>query len=183
MGTSPWGNGIPNGHPVPMQASMHLEDYLANLQLKECYLMAPGMEPMLLVQGNKAKSSSVAMLDEPPSNWTRKVWRFRFTYAIPEGRHVPFSATLTCKAGLQVSITPIRHHGPPPRHISELITKLGTASLVPKALGHRAANHIPMGWWRSGWNIPTLIPTLCLAEQHHLREGFGGEGERHLAAT
>ncbi|XP_052523304.1 endoglin isoform X1 [Tympanuchus pallidicinctus] len=86
---------------VFVQASMHLEDYLADLQLKECYLMAPGMEPMLLVQGNKAKSSSVAMLDEPPSNWTRKVWRFRFTYAIPEGRHVPFSATLTCKAGLQ----------------------------------------------------------------------------------
>ncbi|XP_019476844.2 endoglin [Meleagris gallopavo] len=86
---------------VFVQASMHLEDYLADLQLKECYLMAHGMEPMLLVQGNKAKSSSVAMLEEPPSNWTRKVWRFRFTYTIPEGRHVPFSATLKCKAGLQ----------------------------------------------------------------------------------
>uniref|UniRef100_A0A8C9EH20 Endoglin n=1 Tax=Pavo cristatus TaxID=9049 RepID=A0A8C9EH20_PAVCR len=86
---------------VFVQASMHLEDYPADLQLKECYLMAPGMEPLLLVQGNKAQSSSVAMLEEPPSNRTRKVWRFRFTYTIPEGRHVPFSATLKCKAGLQ----------------------------------------------------------------------------------
>lgn len=86
---------------VFVQASMHLEDYPADLQLKECYLMAPGMEPLLLVQGNKAQSSSVAMLEEPPSNRARKVWRFRFTYTVPEGRHVPFSATLKCKAGLQ----------------------------------------------------------------------------------
>ncbi|POI24617.1 hypothetical protein CIB84_011633, partial [Bambusicola thoracicus] len=85
---------------VFVQASMHLEDYPADLQLKECYLMAPGMEPLLLVQGNKAQSSSVAMLEEPPSNRARKVWRFRFTYTVPEGRHVPF-ATLKCKAGLQ----------------------------------------------------------------------------------
>lgn len=182
MGTAPWGDGIPNGHPVPMQASMHLEDYLADLQLKECYLMAHGMEPMLLVQGNKAKSSSVAMLEEPPSNWTRKVWRFRFTYTIPEGRHVPFSATLKCKAGLQVSITPIWHHGPP-RHINGLITKLGTAPLVPRILGHRAQKPHPHGMVALGGNIPMLTPTLCLAEQHHLREGFGGEGERRLEAT
>ncbi|XP_021269284.1 endoglin [Numida meleagris] len=86
---------------VFVQASMHLEDYPADLQLKECYLTAPGTEPLLLVQGNKAQSSSVAMLEEPPSNRARKVWRFRFTYTIPEGRHVPFSATLKCKAGLQ----------------------------------------------------------------------------------
>jgi len=161
---------------------MHLEDYPADLQLKECYLMAPGMEPLLLVQGNKAQSSSVAMLEEPPSNRARKVWRFRFTYTVPEGRHVPFSATLKCKAGLQVSITPFWHHGPP-RHINGLITKLGTASLVPRVLGHRALSHIPTGWWHWGWNISMLIPTLCLAEQHHLREGFGSEGEGRLAAA
>ncbi|XP_065593665.1 endoglin [Cyrtonyx montezumae] len=86
---------------VFVQASMRLEDYPADLQLKECNLTALGMEPLLLVQGSKAQSSSVAMLEEPTSNRDRKVWRFRFTYTIPEGRHVPSSATLTCKAGLQ----------------------------------------------------------------------------------
>ncbi|OXB69148.1 hypothetical protein ASZ78_009624 [Callipepla squamata] len=89
---------------VFVQASMRLEDYPADLQLKECNLTALGMEPLLLVQGTKAQSSSVAMLEEPTSNRDRKVWRFRFTYTIPEGRHVPSSATLTCKAGLKNTV-------------------------------------------------------------------------------
>ncbi|XP_040387974.1 endoglin isoform X2 [Cygnus olor] len=84
-----------------VQASMRWDDYPADLQLKECWLVAPGTEPLLLVQANKAQSSSVAVLEEPPGSRARKVWRFRFTYAVPEGGHVPFSATLKCKAGLQ----------------------------------------------------------------------------------
>lgn len=86
---------------------MRWDDYPADLQLKECWLVAPGTEPLLLVQANKAQSSSVAVLEEPPGSRARKVWRFRFTYAVPEGGHVPFSATLKCKAGLQVSDTPV----------------------------------------------------------------------------
>ncbi|KAM9176254.1 LOW QUALITY PROTEIN: endoglin [Mergus octosetaceus] len=84
-----------------VQASMRWDDYPADLQLKECWLVAAGTEPLLLVQANKAQSSSVAVLEEPPGSRARKVWRFCFTYAVPEGGHVPFSAALKCKAGLQ----------------------------------------------------------------------------------
>ncbi|KAM9271524.1 endoglin [Morus bassanus] len=84
-----------------VQASMRWEDHPADLQLKECWLVAPGREPVLLVQGGEARGAGVAVLEGPPSSRGRKVWRFRFTYAIPEGGRVPFSATLKCKAGLQ----------------------------------------------------------------------------------
>lgn len=85
---------------------MRWDDYPADLQLKECWLVAAGTEPLLLVQANKAQSSSVAVLEEPPGSRARKVWRFRFTYAVPEGSHVPFTAALKCKAGLQVGVAP-----------------------------------------------------------------------------
>lgn len=85
---------------------MRWEDHPSDLQLKECWLVAPGREPVLLLQGGEARGAGVAMLEGPPSSRGRKIWRFRFTYAIPEGGHVPFSATLKCKAGLQVSVTP-----------------------------------------------------------------------------
>uniref|UniRef100_A0A663FIY9 Endoglin n=1 Tax=Aquila chrysaetos chrysaetos TaxID=223781 RepID=A0A663FIY9_AQUCH len=75
----------------PRQASMRWEDHPADLQLKECWLGAPGRESVLLVQGGEARGKGVAM----------KVWRFRFTYAIPEGGRVPLSTTLKCNAGLQ----------------------------------------------------------------------------------
>ncbi|XP_075026476.1 endoglin [Calonectris borealis] len=84
-----------------VQASMRWEDHPADLQLKECWLAAPGREPVLLLQGGEARGSGVAVLEGPPSSHGRKVWRFRFTYAVPEGGRVPFSATLKCKAGLQ----------------------------------------------------------------------------------
>ncbi|XP_067165014.1 LOW QUALITY PROTEIN: endoglin [Apteryx mantelli] len=84
-----------------LQASVRWEDYPADLQLKECWLAAPGAEPLLLVLANKAQGSGVAALDGSPSSRVRKVWRFRFTYAVPEGARAPFSASLTCKAGLQ----------------------------------------------------------------------------------
>ncbi|PKU31629.1 endoglin [Limosa lapponica baueri] len=84
-----------------VQASMRWEDHPADLQLKECWLVAPGQEPVLLVQGGEARGAGVAVLEGPPSSRGRKVWRFRFTYTIPEGSRVPFSATLKCKAGLQ----------------------------------------------------------------------------------
>ncbi|XP_072739305.1 endoglin [Ciconia boyciana] len=84
-----------------VQASMQWEDHPADLQLKECWLAAPGREPVLLVQGGEARGAGVAVLEGPPSSRGRKVWRFRFTYTVPEGRRVPFSATLKCKAGLQ----------------------------------------------------------------------------------
>ncbi|XP_061332468.1 endoglin [Pezoporus flaviventris] len=84
-----------------VQASMRWEDHPADLQLKECWLAAPGREPVLLVQGGEARSAGVAVLQGPPSARGRKVWRFRFTYVVPEGGRVPFSATLKCKAGLQ----------------------------------------------------------------------------------
>ncbi|XP_009475322.1 PREDICTED: endoglin [Nipponia nippon] len=60
-------------------------------------------EPVLLVQGGEARGTGGTVLEGPPSSHGRKVWRFRFTYAIPEGGRIPFSATLKCKAGLQVS--------------------------------------------------------------------------------
>ncbi|KAM6371918.1 endoglin [Pluvialis apricaria] len=84
-----------------VQASMRWEDHPADLQLKECWLVAPGREPVLLVQGGEARGAGVAVLEGPPTGRGRKVWRFRFTYAVPEGGRVPFSATLKCKAGLQ----------------------------------------------------------------------------------
>ncbi|XP_054704248.1 endoglin [Grus americana] len=84
-----------------VQASMRWEDHPSDLQLKECWLAVPGREPMLLVQGGEAHGAGVAVLEGPPSSHGRKVWRFRFTYTVPEGRHVPLSATLKCKAGLQ----------------------------------------------------------------------------------
>ncbi|XP_062446619.1 endoglin [Rhea pennata] len=84
-----------------LQASMRWEDYPADLQLKECWLEAPGAEPLLLVLANKAQGSGVAALEGSPSSRVRKVWRFRFTYAVPEGGRVPFSASLACKAGVQ----------------------------------------------------------------------------------
>ncbi|XP_037255832.1 endoglin [Falco rusticolus] len=86
---------------VFVQASMRWEDHPADLQLKECWLVAPGQEPMLLVQSGEARGTGVALLEGPPSSHGRKVWRFRFTYAVPEGGRIPFSATLKCKAGLQ----------------------------------------------------------------------------------
>ncbi|XP_074968185.1 endoglin [Phalacrocorax aristotelis] len=84
-----------------VQASMRWEDHPDDLQLKECWLVAPGREPVLLVQGGEAHGAGVAVLEGPPSSRGRKVWRFRFTYAIPESGRVPFSAALKCKAGLQ----------------------------------------------------------------------------------
>lgn len=82
---------------------MRWEDHPADLQLKECWLVAPGQEPELLVEAGEARGAGVAVMEGPPSSHGRKVWRFRFTYAVPEGGRVPFSATLKCKAGLQVS--------------------------------------------------------------------------------
>uniref|UniRef100_A0A8C3RGI2 Endoglin n=1 Tax=Cyanoderma ruficeps TaxID=181631 RepID=A0A8C3RGI2_9PASS len=84
-----------------VQASMRWVDHPADLQLKECWLVASGREPVLLVQGGEARGAGVAVLEGPPSSPERKVWRFRFTYTIPEGGHIPFSAILKCKAGLQ----------------------------------------------------------------------------------
>ncbi|XP_068011779.1 endoglin [Melanerpes formicivorus] len=84
-----------------VQASMRWEDHPADLQLKECWLVVPGREPVLLVQGGEARSAGVAVLEGPPSSHGRKIWRFCFTYAVPEDGRVPFSATLKCKAGLQ----------------------------------------------------------------------------------
>lgn len=93
--------------PIPtVQASMRWMDHPADLQLKECWLVASEREPVLLVQGGEARGAGVAVLDGPPSSHGRKVWRFRFTYSVPEGGHIPFSAFLRCKAGLQVSVTP-----------------------------------------------------------------------------
>uniref|UniRef100_A0A8D2M2R3 Endoglin n=1 Tax=Zonotrichia albicollis TaxID=44394 RepID=A0A8D2M2R3_ZONAL len=84
-----------------VQASMRWMDHPADLQLKECWLVASEREPVLLVQGGQARGAGVAVLDGPPSSHGRKVWRFRFTYSVPEGGHIPFSAFLRCKAGLQ----------------------------------------------------------------------------------
>uniref|UniRef100_H0YZD8 Endoglin n=1 Tax=Taeniopygia guttata TaxID=59729 RepID=H0YZD8_TAEGU len=84
-----------------VQASMRWMDHPADLQLKECWLLAAGREPLLLLQGGEARGAGVAVLEGPPSSHGRKVWRFRFTYTVPEGRHIPFSAILKCKAGLQ----------------------------------------------------------------------------------
>ncbi|XP_050175936.1 endoglin isoform X2 [Myiozetetes cayanensis] len=84
-----------------LQASMLWDDHPADLQLKDCWLVAPGQEPVLLVQGGEARGAGVAVLEGPPSSHGRKIWRFRFTYAVPEGGRTPFSATLKCKAGLQ----------------------------------------------------------------------------------
>uniref|UniRef100_A0A8D0G1V6 Endoglin n=1 Tax=Strix occidentalis caurina TaxID=311401 RepID=A0A8D0G1V6_STROC len=84
-----------------VQVSMRWEDHPADLQLKECWLAVPGRELVLLVQGGEARGAGVAMLEGPPSSHGRKIWRFRFTYTVPEGGRVPFSANLKCKAGLQ----------------------------------------------------------------------------------
>ncbi|XP_009998957.1 PREDICTED: LOW QUALITY PROTEIN: endoglin, partial [Chaetura pelagica] len=84
-----------------VQASMRWEDHPADLQLKECWLAVPGREPELLVQGGEAQGAGVAVMEGPPGTRGRKVWRFRFTYTVPEGGRVPFSATLKCRAGLQ----------------------------------------------------------------------------------
>ncbi|XP_062361636.1 endoglin isoform X2 [Cinclus cinclus] len=84
-----------------VQASMRWMDHPADLQLKECWLVASGQEPVLLVQGGEARGAGVAVLESPTSSHGRKVWRFRFTYTIPEGGHIPSSAILKCKAGLQ----------------------------------------------------------------------------------
>uniref|UniRef100_A0A8C8AA75 Endoglin n=1 Tax=Otus sunia TaxID=257818 RepID=A0A8C8AA75_9STRI len=84
-----------------VQVSMRWEDHPADLQLKECWLAVPRQEPVLLVQGGEARGAGVAVLEGPPSSHGRKIWRFRFTYAVPEGGRVPFSANLKCKAGLQ----------------------------------------------------------------------------------
>ncbi|XP_032933680.1 endoglin [Catharus ustulatus] len=86
---------------VFVQASMRWMDHPADLQLKECSLSAAGREPVVLVRGGEAHGAGVAVLESPTSTHGRKVWRFRFTYTIPEG-HKPFTtARLTCKAGLQ----------------------------------------------------------------------------------
>lgn len=130
---------------IPAQASMRWEDHPADLQLKECWLAAPGRDPVLLVQGGEARSAGVAVLQGPPSTRGRKVWRFRFTYVVPEGGRVPFSATLKCKAGLQV--TPIRAMPPRWSPPSVVVTqgvdpiplcggaRLGAASLLLKEHG------------------------------------------------
>lgn len=101
-------------------------DHPADLQLKECSLLAAGREPVVLVQGGEARGAGVAVLESPTSTHGRKVWRFRFTYTIPEG-HKPFTtARLTCKAGLQVSATPT-------------LVPIGSSRLM--GLSHT------VGWW------------------------------------
>ncbi|KAI6075944.1 endoglin [Aix galericulata] len=147
-----------------VQASMRWDDYPADLQLKECWLVAAGTEPLLLVQANKAQSSSVAVLEEPPGSRARKVWRFRFTYAVPEGSHVPFTAALKCKAGLQVGVAPPVPGSPSPfrwvpSHPSPLPPR------VPGAPGYggpqpRPRGMVAPGRWRRGRAVPELTPAL-----------------------
>lgn len=159
---------------------MRWEDHPADLQLKECWLVAPGREPVLLVQGGEARGAGVAVLEGPPTGRGRKVWRFRFTYAVPEGGRVPFSATLKCKAGLQVSMSN------PPRHdATTLVPTIGGGSLATlsptSGLRYLAGSSIPSP--RRAWGLPALSPTggaggdrgvppltpiSISAEQHHL---------------
>ncbi|XP_069729405.1 endoglin [Phaenicophaeus curvirostris] len=120
-----------------VQASMQWEDHPADLQLKECWLVAPGWEPVLLVQGGEARGAGVAVLEGPPSSHGRKVWRFRFTYSVPEGRHVPFSATLKCKAGLQNNTIFEK--------VLEVTVKDGWRSLNNRGLGLAAVLGITFG--------------------------------------
>lgn len=157
---------------------MRWEDHPADLQLKECWLVAPGREPVLLVQGGEARGAGVAVLEGPPTGRGRKVWRFRFTYAVPEGGRVPFSATLKCKAGLQVSMSTLPHHD-----ATTLVPTISGGSFVPnlwaplpgweqhpqspKSLG--APSPVPhWGCGRGQGFLPPLMPTSTSAEQHHL---------------
>jgi len=161
--------------PSPRQASMRWEDHPADLQLKECWLAAPGREPVLLVQGGEARSTGVAVMEGPPSTRGRKVWRFRFTYAVPEGGRVPFSATLKCKAGLQVSVSnPPPHPQPvmPPCWSPALVVAApGVLSPTPR-LWHLAIALVPKepgGYGRGlGSPPPHFTPMSTSAEQHHL---------------
>lgn len=82
-------------------------DHPADLQLKDCWLFALGRDPVLLVEGREARADGVTVLKSPTSTHGRKVWRFRFTYTIPEGTRNPYTtAFLKCRAGLEVSATP-----------------------------------------------------------------------------
>lgn len=177
---------------------MRWDDYPADLQLKECWLVAAGTEPLLLVQANKAQSSSVAVLEEPPGSRARKVWRFRFTYAVPEGSHVPFTAALKCKAGLQVGVAPPSrgprgcprarpHFGGSPA--TRLHRHAGDGTPGPQSPWVRGSpSPVPVGWWHrgggggAGLSPSSPQPSPC-AEQHHLREGFGGDREGRLEAA
>ncbi|KAF4789116.1 endoglin isoform X1 [Turdus rufiventris] len=87
---------------VFVQASMRWMDHPADLQLKDCWLLALGRDPVLLVEGREARADGVTVLKSPTSTHGRKVWRFRFTYTIPEGTRNPYTtATLKCRAGLE----------------------------------------------------------------------------------
>ncbi|KAK4811626.1 hypothetical protein QYF61_017017 [Mycteria americana] len=185
-----WGAPAVPG-PANLTASMQWEDHPADLQLKECWLAAPGREPVLLVQGGEARGAGVAVLEGPPSSHGRKVWRFRFTYTVPEGRRVPFSATLKCKAGLQVSVsnppTPrCRQAGPyhRQRHLTGLSRIAEWRSRAGSSIpGPQRAWGLPALPPCRGTGPPPLTPTSTSAEQHHLREGPGGDGEGQLAAA
>lgn len=98
------------------------------------------------MQGGEARGAGVAVLDSPAISRGRKVWRFRFTYTIPEGGHVPFSTTLKCKAGLEVSVSNPHYTHPvmPPSVVAAWWVcppllgggaRPGAASLAPESLG------------------------------------------------
>lgn len=122
-------------------------DHPADLQLKECWLAASGRDPVLLVKGGKAQGAGVAVLEGPPSSHGRKVWRFRFTYTVPEGGHIPFSAILKCRAGLQVSVTPS------PSCDAIMLVPISGSSLV-------GLSHTVGGWSPSRSSIPWSAKSL-----------------------
>lgn len=153
--------------------------------------MAPGQEPVLLLRGGEAQGVGVAVLEGPPSSHGRKVWRFRFTYAITESGRVPFSATLKCKAGLQVSVSsPLDPVMPPcwspPLAVAAwwVCPTLPVAEPswekhpIPKELG--APSPVPLLGCRFH---PHLISTYTSTEHHHLRGGPGSDGEGWLVAA
>ncbi|NWH28319.1 EGLN protein, partial [Grus americana] len=115
---------------ISCQAEKNATHFMLKTPLSHCGTSLEGRghannEPMLLVQGGEAHGAGVAVLEGPPSSHGRKVWRFRFTYTVPEGRHVPLSATLKCKAGLQVSVS----NPPAPRDATMLVPTFSGGSL------------------------------------------------------
>ncbi|NXT07271.1 EGLN protein, partial [Prunella fulvescens] len=114
---------------ISCQAEKNATHFMLKSPLSHCGTSLEGRgyannEPLLLVQGGEARGAGVAVLEGPPSSHGRKVWRFRFTYTIPEGGHIPFSAILKCKAGLQVSVTPC------PRCDATALVPIGSGSLM-----------------------------------------------------
>uniref|UniRef100_A0A8B9IZL2 Endoglin n=1 Tax=Amazona collaria TaxID=241587 RepID=A0A8B9IZL2_9PSIT len=122
-----------------VQASMRWEDHPADLQLKECWLAAPGRDPVLLVQGGEARGAGVAVLQGPPQHPRQEGLALPIHLRCPRGRPRALLRHAQVQGGLAGN--------PHPCDATAVVPTIGGGNAM--GLSH------PIVWWSpAGRSIP-----------------------------